>query len=132
MKIKKSFTLAEALLAAFILVIIGAVVVSMVANSSLALERTRNYFSLSSHASTIFEHIRGLNRTQLQAQMDNAQYWNDLIDNKISNESVSLSNINPADTAWTDDPLGLKIELTWDMRTHKQNETYLTYFTFYE
>lgn len=129
---RKSFTLAEALLAAFILVIIGAVVVSMVANSSLALERARNSFQLSSYASTIFEHIKSFNRTQLQAQKDNSQYWNDLIDSTYANETVTLSNINASDINWTDDPLGLKIELNWNMRGHAQNETYITHFTFYE
>lgn len=127
---KKSFTLAETLLAAFIMVIVGAVLVSMVASSSIALNRTKNSFVLSSHASSVFEHIKSLNRTQIIDKKDDQQYWLDLVDSGLQNRTISLNNVNAGDTDWDDDPLGVLLELGWELRGEKQSETYLTYFTF--
>lgn len=127
---RKSFTLAEVLLATFILVVVGAVLVSMVASSSIALQRTRSTFQLASHASSIFEHINTLNRTNLYSQRNNSTYWNDLIQGPLDNQTISLTNLNPADTGWLDDPLGVMIEFSWYMRGYEQNETYLSYFTY--
>lgn len=127
---KKTFTLAEVLLATFILVVIGAVLVSMVASSSIALERTRSSFALSAHASSVFEHIKGLNRTSLCAQKDNATYWQALVGEELNDQTLNLTNVNSADTSWADDPLGLRLELKWSMRGNEKTETYLSYFTF--
>lgn len=128
--LKKTFTLAEVLLAAFVLLVIGAVLVSLVASSSIALERTRSSFILSSHASSVFENMKSFNRTNLYSKRDDQQYWLDLMENRLINQTLIIRNINESDTMWLDDPLGIELELQWDMRGHRHNETYLTYFTF--
>ncbi len=111
--IKKGFTLSELMIAAFILTIGLLAILGLYISLSSSIQKARELTIAAKDAGSIFEEIRGLSLSSIRNKKGNSTYWNSLVVKNLSQETISVFNTNSSDTNWNNDPLGLRVTVSW-------------------
>ena len=129
-KLSKGVTLAEILVVVALLVVGISAVLAMFVTGLTMVRRAEQRYAAMRDATAVFETISDMSLSHLKSEKNNSAYWQALLRHNLMNESVELTNVNAADTGWDDDPLSLRVDVTWDMEDVEQIVTLTTSFDY--
>jgi len=127
--IKKGFTLSELMIAALILTVGLMAILGLYISLSSSIQKARQLTIATKDAGSILEQIQGLSLSGIKNYRGNSTYWNSLIAKSLSNETISVANNNSSDTTWNNNPLELKVTVSWQDKGQSRNINLSSKFT---
>lgn len=112
-KARASFTLAEILIAFMVLIVGLTGILHLYINSSALIARSDHNIIATRELTSVMEHIKSLSLSQIKSQKDVSDYWNGILSGQLTDAAVSVVNKDSGDTDWNNDPLELKVTLSW-------------------
>lgn len=128
-KRQKAMTLPEVLIALVILAVGLVALVTLFSASSVSVTRSRNMLMAVRDANTILENIKATSLSTVKSKKDDTDYWNAMLSNSLSNESVLVYNVNSTDSSWSNNPIELAVLIRWSEGTVQRNVTIFSKFT---
>ena len=123
---KKGVTLAEIIVAAMILAVGLVATLAVYINASIAIQQAKNLSLATQDAVTVLETLRSQNRSAIQS-CANTTCWNlTLI---LDDENISVTNPDASDPTWQNDPLELRVNVSWSERGRTNSISMTSKFT---
>lgn len=126
---QKAMTLPEVLIAFVILAVGLSALVALYSTSSASVTKSRQMLLATKDANTVLEHIQSTSLSTVKLYKSDDDYWNKLLSDSLINESVTVYNVNTTDTSWSNNPLELAVQVSWQVGASQQNVTIVSKFT---
>lgn len=123
------FTLAELMVATLVLVIGVVSVLSIYFAATFAIRQAKSLTIAAKDAGSVLEHIKSLTLAEIRSYKDDSAYWDSVLTKILSGESIAVENMDASDMGWSNDPLELKVTVTWSERGRSSNVEMFSKFT---
>ncbi|UCD14808.1 MAG: type II secretion system protein [Candidatus Omnitrophota bacterium] len=126
---KRGFTLGELIVATLILSVVLVSILSMYVSANFSVQQARDLTIAAKDASGVFEHMKSLSLAEIKSNRGNSTYWNSVVNKTLSQESITVVNMDDTDTYWDNNPLELGVTVDWKERGRDANVTMISKFT---